>query len=287
MMDETRTLISADDLFLHYTDPHWVVVDARFSLADFELGRRKYLAEHVSGAVFADLNQDLAALHVPGLTGRHPLPPVEQAVAVFSRLGIGPQTQVVAYDDVGGALAAVRVWWMLRWLGHTRVAVLDGGWQAWQQAGYPLSSGEEVPVLQQFIPHLRPELAVTTAQVDALRQDAAYRLLDARTFERFRGENETIDSVAGHIPGAVSAPYTGNLTPDGRFRPPEELRRRYEKCLAGVSAGNSIVYCGSGVTSIHNLLAMQHAGLGEGRLYVGSWSEWIVDPSRPIATGPG
>jgi thiosulfate/3-mercaptopyruvate sulfurtransferase len=211
---------------------------------------------------------------------------VEQAVAVFSRLGIGPQTQVVAYDDAGGALAAVRVWWMLRWLGHTRVAVLDGGFQAWQQSGYLLSSGEEVPAPQQFVPHLRPELAVTTAQVDALRQDAAYRLMDARTFERFRGENETIDPVAGHIPGAVSAPYTGNLTPDGRFRPPEELRRRYEKCLAGVPAENSLVYCGSGVTSIHNLLAMQHAGLGEGRLYVGSWSEWIVDPSRPIATGP-
>ena len=262
-----------------------MVVDSRFSLADFSLGHKNYLASHIPGAVFADLNLDLASPHIPGVTGRHPLPPVEQAAALFSRLGIAPGVQVVAYDDLGGALAAVRTWWMLRWLGHEAVAVLDGGWQAWQRLNYPVRSGEETRSPRLFVPHPRPELIATAADVEAHRLDPAYRILDARAHERYRGENETIDPVAGHIPGAISAPYATNLNPDGTFCTPDQLRQRYQALLGDMPAQNTISYCGSGVTSIHNLLAMLNAGLGEGKLYVGSWSEWITDSSRPIATG--
>lgn len=280
-----QTLISVSELLPYVDDPTWVVVDARFTLTDPELGRRSYLAHHISGAVYADLNLDLSTTHIPGVTGRHPLPSVEQAAAVFSRLGIGPGVQVVTYDDAGGALAAGRVWWMLRWLGHNQVAVLDGGWQSWLSAGFPVRTGNEIHPARQFEPSPKPELFATTDQVDAMRQNVAYRVMDARAHDRFRGENETIDPVAGHIPGAVSASYLGNLSQDGKFLPVDELRRRYEGILGGVPAENSVTYCGSGVTSIHNILAMLHAGMGEGRLYVGSWSEWITDPARPIALG--
>lgn len=282
-----RTLISAAELAEHLDDPGWVIVDSRFGLADPGLGRCNYLASHIAGAVFADLNLDLSLPHQPGKTGRHPLPGVEHSAALFSRLGIGTGVQVVAYDDLGGALAAVRTWWMLRWLGHEAVTLLDGGWQAWQQGGYPVRPGEESRPPCLFTPQPRPELIVTSAEVEARRLDPAYRLLDARTPERFRGENETIDPVAGHIPGAISASYGGNLNPDGTFRSPEQLRRRFQRLLDGVPAGNSISYCGSGVTAIHDILAMLHAGLGEGRLYVGSWSEWITNPARPVAVGEG
>lgn len=280
------TLISAQELFRYHAHPDWVVVDSRCVLTEPQAGRRKYLEGHIPGAVFADLNLDLAAPHIPGKTGRHPLPSVDQVARVFSRLGIGPDKQVVAYDDLGGALAAVRVWWMLRWLGHEQVAVLDGGWQAWREAGFAIRAGEETRPEGTFIPHPNPDLVVTTAQVDMLKSDPAYRIMDARTHERYLGLNETIDPKAGHIPGAKSAPYLENLTPQGFFRSKESLASHYQGLLDGVPAANSITYCGSGVTSIHNILAMLHAGLGEGKLYVGSWSEWIVDPSHPIATEP-
>jgi thiosulfate/3-mercaptopyruvate sulfurtransferase len=191
-------------------------------------------------------------------------------------------TQVVAYDDLGGALAAARVWWMLRWLGHKAVAVLDGGWQAWQKAGYPIRPGVETYSAQVFVPRPYPELIISTAQVEAMRQDAAYRVFDARSADRFRGENETIDPVAGHVPGAVSAPYAGNLKPDGSFRPAARLRERYQRLLGEVPVEQAVFYCGSGVTAAHDILAMVYAGLGEGRLYAGSWSEWITDPKRPV-----
>lgn len=284
-MNAFKTLISVEQLLPYLENPDWAIVDARFSLKDFEQGRKSYLSAHIPGAVFADLNDDLALPHVPGQTGRHPLPGVEQSAALFSRLGIGPGVQVVAYDDQGGALAAVRVWWMLRWLGYEQVAVLDGGWQEWRRAGYPTRGGEETRPPRAFTPQPRPGLIATSDEVDKLRLDPRYRVLDARTPDRYRGENETIDPVAGRIPGATSVPYGGNLNPDGTFRSAEQLRRRYEHLLGEVPAENSITYCGSGVTSIHNILAMMHAGLGEGKLYVGSWSEWITDPQRPVATG--
>jgi thiosulfate/3-mercaptopyruvate sulfurtransferase len=193
--------------------------------------------------------------------------------------------QVVAYDDAGGALAAVRLWWMLRWLGHQAAAVLDGGWGKWQAEGRPVRGGTERRPARVFTPRPRPELILSTAEVESLRQDPAYRLFDARATERYLGRNETVDPVAGHIPGAASLPYADNLTPDGVFRSPSELRQKYAALLEGTPPERAVFYCGSGVSAIHDLLAMQHAGLGEGRLYVGSWSEWITDPKRPVATG--
>jgi thiosulfate/3-mercaptopyruvate sulfurtransferase len=276
------TLISPSELAQHLDNPDWVVVDCRFTLKDPQHGRSAYLAAHICGAVYAHLDEDLSAAVVPGQTGRHPLPTPERAAQVFGRLGIGPGVQVVAYDDAGGALAAVRLWWMLRWLGHEAEAVLDGGWQRWQREGQPTCSGQEERPPREFQAVLRDELVVNAEQVDKMRQDPDALVMDARARDRFRGENETIDPVAGHIPGAVSAPYSGNLTPAGDFRPPEELRFRYLRLLGERQPEQTAVYCGSGVTSIHNILAMLHAGLGEPRLYAGSWSEWITDPGRPV-----
>lgn len=284
-MNGYKTLISIDELRAHLDDADWAIVDSRFMLSEPEKGREKYLAGHIPGAVFADLNLDLSIAHVPGKTGRHPLPSIEQSAKMFSRLGIEAGVQVVAYDDQGGALAAGRTWWMLRWLGHEAVAVLDGGWQAWLEAGYPTRSGEERRPFRQLVPQPRRELIASTEEVERMRKDPASRVFDARAAERYRGQNETIDPVAGHIPGAISAPYMENLTAKGTFRPAEELREHYQRLLAGAAAEATATYCGSGVTSIPNLLAMQHAGLGEGKLYVGSWSEWITEPGRPIATG--
>jgi thiosulfate/3-mercaptopyruvate sulfurtransferase len=287
-MSYSETIISTDELAQHLADPGWAVIDCRFSLQDVGRGRADYLAAHITGAVYAHLDENLSGPVVRGVTGRHPLPTVDRAVEVFSGWGIGPETQVVAYDDAGGALAAVRVWWMLRWLGHQAAAVLDGGWQKWQREGRPVRSGSEARQPAAFHPErLRTELVVSTADVNALRQDRCYLVGDARAAERYRGLNETIDPVAGHIPGAVSTPYVRNLAADGTFQSPAVLRTIYQELLGDVPAENAVFYCGSGVTSIHNILALQIAGLGEARLYAGSWSEWITDPARPVATGEG
>lgn len=279
------TLISPTELQAHLDDPQWVVVDCRHSLQDPALGRRQYLEAHIPGAVFAHLDQDLSAPVVPGETGRHPLPSPQQAARVFSSLGIGPGVQVVAYDAAGGALAAVRLWWMLRWLGHRAAAVLDGGWQHWQRLGLPQRSGGEQRSPAEFAFDLQPGTVVEAGEVDEMRLSKEALVLDARSADRFRGENEIIDPVAGHIPGAVSAPYLENLTSEGLFKPPAKLREHYAALLGEVPAERAAVYCGSGVTSIHTILAMVHAGLAEPRLYAGSWSEWITDPSRPVAAG--
>jgi thiosulfate/3-mercaptopyruvate sulfurtransferase len=278
------TLIAAGELAAHLDDPDWAVVDCRFSLQDTGQGLRAYQAGHIPGAVYAHLDEDLSGPVVPGHTGRHPLPEPEVFAARLGRWGIGNTTQVVAYDDAGGAYAA-RLWWMLRWLGHEAVAVLDGGWPTWVAAGLPQRAGIETRHPTVFTARLRPELVATASEVMVRRLDPDWRVLDARGADRFRGENETLDPVAGHIPGAVSAPYADNLAPDGRFRDPASLRRRYQNLLGTVPAARTICYCGSGVTAAHDLLAIFHVGLGEGRLYPGSWSEWITDPTRPIATG--
>ena len=276
------TLISTSDLQEKLSDPTWVVVDCRYTLAGPERGRNDYLLAHIPGAVYAHLDRDLSAPAVKGVTGRHPLPSIEQAAETFGRLGIGPGVQVVAYDDAGGALAAARLWWMLRWLGHPAAAVLDGGWQRWVGEGRPVRGGAESCPPRLFTPQPRPELLASAQEVEAIRQDPASRLIDARSPDRFGGRNETVDPVAGHIPGAINAPYAENLTSEGVFRSPEELRRRYESLLGETPVERSVLYCGSGVTAAHDLLAMQHAGLGEARLYAGSWSEWITDPGRAV-----
>ncbi len=278
------TLISTEELSAHLEDPDWAIIDCRFSLADTALGRREYEQRHIAGAVYAHLDEDLSGPIIPGQTSRHPLPEIDAFAQTLSKWGIDEQAQVVAYDSLGGAIAA-RLWWMLRWLGHEVVAVLDGGWPRWEKEDRPAAGGVETRKPRRFTPHPRPELLVNAGQVQELRANPAYRLFDARSADRYRGENETLDPVAGHIPGALSLPFGDNLARDGAFLPVEELRARFEAQMSRVPAQHVVFYCGSGVTAAHNVLAMAHAGLGEAKLYAGSWSEWITHPERPVATG--
>ena len=275
------TLITTTELGLHVSDPDWAIIDCRFALADPERGRLDYRHEHIPAAVYAHLNDDLAGPIVPGHSGRHPLPSIDFAARKFSQWGIDRTVQAIGYDDSGGAVAA-RLWWMLRWLGHEAVAVLDGGWTHWRNEGRDVRNGVESRPTRSFVPQPRSDLLITTAEVERMLYDAGCMLLDSRTAERYRGENETIDPIAGHIPGAISAPYPDNLNPDGTFRSDDELRARFNSLLGNTPADHTAFYCGSGVTAAHNILALKHVGLGDAKLYVGSWSEWITDPKRPI-----
>jgi thiosulfate/3-mercaptopyruvate sulfurtransferase len=279
------TLITTHELQAYLDDPNWVIIDCRFQLKDLEYGHRAYEQTHIAGAVYAHLNNDLSGRILIGKTGRHPLATIESAARKFSAWGINTDTQVVAYDDVGGALAAARLWWMLRWLGHDQSAVLDGGWLKWQKEGRPTRTRNEQHPAGEFLPRARPELVMDADDVLRAIGDPNFKLLDARTAERYRGENETIDPIAGHIPGAVSAPYLENLDWEGVFKSKEVLRAKYQSLLGHIPAGQSAVYCGSGVTAPLNILAMLHAGLGEAKLYAGSWSDWILGAKRPIKTG--
>jgi len=276
------TLISTNDLALYLHDPNWVILDCRYVLANPAQCEADYLTAHIPGAVYLHLDRDLAAPAVKGVTGRHPLPDVQQAARVFSRCGIAPGVQVVTYDAAGGALAAARAWWMLRWLGHSTVAVLDGGWQKWQRDGYPTSGGVEKNTPRHFQSKPIPEMVLTSQEVTERIGQAGFKLLDSRGAERFRGENETIDPVAGHIPGALSVPYADNLHPDGTMRSAKDLHQRFSTLLGIDPGAEAVFYCGSGVTACHNILAFEYAGLGLARLYAGSWSEWITNPDRPI-----
>jgi thiosulfate/3-mercaptopyruvate sulfurtransferase len=278
------TILSITELLAHLDDPAWVVVDCRFSLADTERGWRDYQRAHIPGAVYAHLDRDLSGPIVPGHTGRHPLPDAERFAETLSAWGIDNQTQVVVYDDAGGVNAG-RLWWMLRWLGHDAVALLDGDWRAWQRSGLPVVSGVESRTPRRFTAAVRPLLQVHADEVLHNLHHPEVKLIDARSTDRFRGENETIDPKAGHIPGAFSAFYGPNLTEDGYFLPAEQLRARFLDLLQETPPDRCVLYCGSGVSAIHNLIAMEIAGLPGARLYVGSWSEWITDPERPIATG--
>lgn len=258
--------------------------DVRFSLADPDAGRRAYLDAHLPGAVFVDLERDLSGPVVPGVTGRHPLPDVAEWGRTLGRLGIAPETSVVAYDDAGGAFAA-RLWWMLRAIGHERVAVLDGGFPGWVSEGREAT--REVPRRAEAAG--RPSSfdsrwLASLVEVERRSVAAAPLLFDARAVERFRGENETIDRRPGRIPGARSLPFQGNLK-EGRFAPPEFLRERFESVLEGASPSDAIVYCGSGVTACHLVLAAEVAGLPGLRLFPGSYSEWIADGLRPVELG--
>ena len=277
------TLISSDDLTPHLADPRWVVMDCRFVLAEPAAGERAYRQGHIPGARYAHLERDLSA-RVTVDSGRHPLPDKERLAATLGVWGIGPASKVVVYDDAGGAMAA-RLWWLLRWMGHGGVAVLDGGWGQWVLDGRAVSL--EVPPPAQAAFEVQPPL-VEWVSSEAL-QDAmlhqAIQVLDARTAERFRGDVEPIDGVAGHIPGAMNRPLQCNLAADGHFLPAAELRRQFTALLGPIAPQQVVHMCGSGVTACHNLLAMEHGGLSGSRLYAGSWSEWIRDPSRPVAKG--
>ena len=262
-----------------------LVLDCRFDLGKPAAGREAYLTAHIPGARYADLNLDLSA-PVSADSGRHPLPSPGLLAERFASFGIDEDTQVVAYDDANGSLAA-RAWWLLRWLGHTRVAVLDGGFKAWVAGGGAVESGgpERRAPQVKFAPQVNKDAVVTATDVLLALRDPARLLVDARAPERFAGTVEPLDPVAGHIPGAVNHPFSGNLTADGRFLPAAELRSRWRESLAGTAPGNVILMCGSGVTACHNLLAMELAGLQGAKLYAGSWSEWIRDPERPVAHG--
>ncbi len=276
------TLITPSQLAQNLHNPDWVIVDSRFWLDDTEKGRRDYLSGHIPGAIYAHVDEDLSGQPVPGMTGRHPLPPLGEFAAKLSAWGIDSNVQVVVYDDRSGIIAG-RLWWMLRWLGHQAVAVLDGGLPRWRRESLPTTVDFSVQQPRLFEPHPQKEFLVDADDVLTRFGDPAYLLVDARDPERFRGEVEPIDPVAGHIPGAVNAPFAENLDAEGNFKAVEVLRKRFEQLLGKVPVEHTAFYCGSGVTSVHNIIAILHAGLGEGQLYLGSWSDWLTDPERPIA----
>jgi thiosulfate/3-mercaptopyruvate sulfurtransferase len=277
-----KTLISTKELRDNLNDPNWAILDCRFVLTDTDRGRRDYQQGHIPGALYAHLDDDLSGPIVPGKTSRHPLPEVEIFAKTLSDWGVDRTVQVVAYDAAGGAIAA-RLWWMVRWLGHEAVAVLDGGWPRWLAEEQPVSREPVSRPARVFRPRPAGELLVDADEVQSICANDNYRLFDARSADRYRGENETLDPVAGHIPGAISLPFAGNLGADGRFLPAETLQARYQDQVGQVPPERTVFYCGSGVTAAHNILAMAHAGLGDARLYAGSWSEWITDPGRPVS----
>ncbi|MBF0287852.1 MAG: sulfurtransferase [SAR324 cluster bacterium] len=278
------TIISADQLSHNLQHPDWVIIDCRYSLQDPEYGQNQYSQSHIPNAVFANMNTDLSASVIAGKTGRHPLPEIDALVQTFSKWGIDKTTQVVVYDDTIGAFAA-RLWWLLRWLGHEQTAVLDGGWKHWLQKSLAVNQEIRTSHFRNFVPSLCPELLINADDVLTILDNPDFCILDARTEDRFRGENETIDSIGGHIPNAVPAPFMQNTDSNGLFLSREQLKNRFQMLLAGVDPANAVFYCGSGVTACHNILAFKYAGWGEGKLYAGSWSEWITDSNRPIATG--
>ncbi len=278
------TIISADQLSQYLQHPDWLIIDCRYSLQDKKYGLNEYNKAHIPNAIYANLNTDLSAPVVAGKTGRHPLPEIDVLVQTFSKWGIDKNVQVVVYDDTIGAFAA-RLWWMLQWLGHDRVAVLDGGWAHWQQAGLPVNQDQPIYHWRNFVPAPRAERLISVDEVEKILDNPNYQIFDARAEDRYRGENETIDPIAGHIPHAVSAPFVQNIDTSQQFLSQEKLKSRFQMLLGNTMPGNAIFYCGSGVTACHNLLALKHAGLGDGKLYAGSWSEWITNPDRSIATG--
>ena len=310
------TLIEAEELAAPLSrnaaaDSDWTVLDCRFDLPRPDWGASAYAAGHVPNALYAHLDRDLSGPITPD-SGRHPLPSLERLAETFGRWGIDDDVQVIAYDQGNGAFAA-RLWWLLRWAGHRKVAVLNGGFAAWQQAGLPTDT---VPGARQpriFTPRLDDRAVVSTAELERVVSagelaSGASVLVDARGADRFAGENETIDPVAGHIPGARNHPFVRNVDAKGRFLPAGELRERWQATLGGGAVGGAtlggaggagagggvadatvakraIAMCGSGVTACHNLLALEVAGFPGARLYAGSWSEWIRDPSRPVTRG--
>jgi thiosulfate/3-mercaptopyruvate sulfurtransferase len=259
------------------------IVDARVDLADRSAGARRFAEAHIPGAARIDLETDLSGPHYPG-AGRHPWPSDDAFAAVLGRLGITPAQQVVIYDDAQGALAAARLWFMLKTWGHDAVAVVDGGWSAWQAAGGAVESGaSRVCDAGPYAGAFDENRLLQTDDIASLRP-ADGLVVDARAAERYRGDAEPLDRKAGHIPGAANRPFTMNLE-GGRFKSPARLRSEFDALLDGRDPAVLVASCGSGVTACHHLLAMEHAGLRGARLYTGSWSGWIEDDARPIATG--
>lgn len=276
-------LIDCETLQQHLQDPAWVVVDCRFDLMQPNAGREAYQHGHIDGARYADLNRDLSS-PVSATSGRHPLPDPQQFAHQLARWGISNNSQVVVYD-AGNGLYASRLWWMLRWLGHEVVALLDGGLAAWQASGLPVTSVTPRPQSGNFTPQVQVNAAVSMRQVRAGIRDGSMCVVDARAAERFAGEVEPIDPVAGHIPTAVNYPFEANLDSRGQFLPVDLLKQRFAGL--GDRPERVVHMCGSGVTACHNLLAMELAGLSGSKLYAGSWSEWVRHGENPVARGDG
>lgn len=277
------TLVDTATLAAHLDDPHWVVVDCRFILTDPDAGRRSYAVGHIPGARYAHLDADLAG-PITATSGRHPLPDVDTLARKLGAWGIGNDTQVVVYDDSFGSIAA-RLWWLLRWLGHEQVALLDGGIPKWRREGRAITDQVATVTPTRFVPRVNDALRVDAAAVECIGTQPGSRLIDVRAEERFSGERETLDRVAGHVPGARNVPFDDNLDNSGTYLAPETLRALYADVLGNAAPADTVVMCGSGVTACHTLVALEHAGLHGAKLYVGSWSEWIRDPARPVATG--
>jgi thiosulfate/3-mercaptopyruvate sulfurtransferase len=279
------TLVSTEQLAEHLTDSTWVIIDCRYDLTKENWGAEQYKAAHIPRAVYADLAHDLAGPK-DGRNGRHPMPGHDAMIATFGRLGIAPESQVIAYDQDSGMFAS-RLWWMLRYMGHNFVAVLDGGFAKWMREGRTTSAGVETPKPARFVGKPSAEMRLTANQVWAKLGDPSLTLVDARGPARFEGKEEPLDRVAGHIPGARNHFFQWNLKPDATFKEPGELRQKFEALLGATPSDEVAVYCGSGVSACHNILAMEHAGLAIPRLFPGSWSEWSSDPDKPVETGPG
>lgn len=282
-MGPFTTLIDAATLATQLGREDLVLFDCRAELGNTRWGETQFAEAHLPGAQFLHLDRDLSGPITP-TSGRHPLPDPHELARRLGSLGAGPGCQVVAYDQGHGAYAA-RLWWLMRWIGFREVAVLDGGIAAWRAAGLPVESTVRTPHARMLVAAPDMTAIVTSEELAGLSQRPGNLLIDARGAERFAGRNETIDPVAGHVPGARSYPFTANVGDDGRFLPADVLRRRFETLLGAQPSSALIAMCGSGVTACHNLLALEHAGLRGARLYAGSWSEWIRDPRRPIATG--
>ncbi len=274
------TIISCEQLAAHLDDPDWRVIDCRHQLSDVGYGERAYAEAHLPGAFFMHLDRDLSSA-MTGSNGRHPLPDPQVLANKLGAVGISRQTQVIVYDDAEGMVAG-RLWWMLRWLGHEKVALLDGGFNRWIKEGRPLTKEEPKSASAVLEFELR-DWVVTADAVLANIEAGDFVVVDARAADRFRGENETIDPVGGHIPGARNRFFRDNLDADGLFRPAAELRREFLALLAGVAPDQAVMQCGSGVSACHNLIALEIAGLHGAKLYAGSWSEWCSNPTRPVA----
>lgn len=275
-------LISTAELAAIANDPDLVIVDTRHDLMNPSIGRDAYLAGHIPGAIFLAIDDDLSGAKT-GQNGRHPLPSVDDFAATLGAKGISNTSKVVVYDQ-GTAMFVGRLWWMLRWLGHADVRVLDGGFAQWQKEGRATETQANVRPATTFVAKLDDSMRLTAAQTQASLADPSRRILDARAAERYRGEVEPVDPVAGHIPGAFNRAFPNNLR-DGLFKPADELKREFEAILAGRPPDQLIHQCGSGVSACANLIAMEHAGLSGSKLYAGSWSEWCADATRPVAKG--
>lgn len=277
------TLITTEELAANLQDPEWVIVDCRFDLMDKEWGEEEYAQFHIPGAVFAHQERDLCSPVTP-TTGRHPLPDPDTFVATLRRLGINNSNQVVVYDTTGGGMAA-RLWFLLKYYGHDAVALLDGGLPAWVSENRSTMEGVETRQPGKFTGTPRAKMVVTTDEVKNIVKEKGRALIDSRSPERFRGEVEPIDTVAGRIPGALNRFYGDNLDHNGYFKPPQTLNEAFKQVLGSIKPEHAVVYCGSGTTACHNLVAMAHAGLPMAKIYIGSWSEWIRDPENPIGKG--